>query len=462
MLIILVYKGGDVPNPTPADFPPTAQFGLKHTLDWILGSISHANQLADAFVRNASSRTSKDHTPLSGLPDGPANIMKRRHHEDVEGAASKPREDIADMGSESDFNPHRRRGSSTVGSVSDELPPVRTQHGYHPPLHSPDRHGPRLAGMNPPPAPHRHLPSPPARSFPSPTSLNFSSTAGPSPSSSQALSLPTPLGISHTHDNYLPPLAAPRASDSALREHTAALQHEVSLQKMALSSLQGEHDKLLAAFSRSQTRASTLEKKHAVSDNEIINLTEEKLRLQAQVLDLERDVEELTRSRDEFRQAAVQEGAQYIEIVNKASQLEELRADEQRAWNRMKEEMEGKIAALSTEGNGDTSAPEITSVNIAHAGRDMDEMDIGAAELPADALGTLKIERTEQLPLDDAARRSSQSPLETVESLRREIRLLRERCSQAEEALQDIRDDSRSMEELARTIQSRADSAAGN
>lgn len=460
MLIVHVYKAGDAPNLAPADFPSSAQFGLKHTLDWILGSISNANQLADAFVRNASSRTLKDHTPLSSLPDGPVNIMKHHHHGDVEGAVSKTREDATDRGSDSDFDSHRRRGSSNVASGSDDLPPARTQHGYHPSLHSSDSHGPRLSGMNPPPAPHRHLPSPPGRSFPSPTSLNFPSTTGPSPNSSQALSLPTPLSVSYTHDNYLPPLTAPRASESALREHTAALQHEVSLQKMALSSLQGEHDKLLAAFSRSQTRASTLEKKHAVSDNEIINLTEEKLRLQAQVLDLERDVEELTRSRDEFRQAAVQEGAQYIEIVNKASQLEELRADEQRTWNRLKVEMERKIAALSTESNVDTSARDL--VDITNEGQDTDEMDMGTAELPADARGTLKIERTEQLPLDGEACRASKLPLETVESLKREIRFLRERCSQAEKALQDIRDDSRSMEELARTIQSRADTAAGN
>jgi hypothetical protein len=75
----------------------------------------------------------------------------------------------------------------------------------------------------------------------------------------------------------------------------SALQHEISVQKIAFSSLQGEHDKLLAAYSRSQTRASALEKKHNVSDAEIISLTEEKLRLQAQVVDLGGDVKGLSR-----------------------------------------------------------------------------------------------------------------------------------------------------------------------
>lgn len=387
--------------------------------------------------------------------------MKRRHQDDVEGVA-KTRGDPVDIGSDADFNSQRRRGSSTIGSVSDELPPVRPQHGYRATLHSSDGYGPRLPVMNPPPAPNRHLPSPPGRSFPSPTSVNFPSPAGPSPSgSSQGANLPTPLSAAHSIDNYLPPLTASRASDPALREHAAALQHEVSLQKMALSSLQGEHDKLLAAFSRSQTRATTLEKKHAVSDNEIIDLTEEKLRLQAQVMDLERDVEDLSRSRDEFRQASVQEGAQYIEIVNKASRLEELRADETRAWNRMREEMERKIAALTTAGSEENSGPETASTDVTRA-TITDEMDMGTAHLPSHAIAGLKIERTERHTLDEQTPHTSESPPETIESLKMEIRLLRERCAQAEKALKEIRDDSRSMEELARAIQSRADAAAAD
>jgi chromosome segregation ATPase len=112
------------------------------------------------------------------------------------------------------------------------------------------------------------------------------------------------------------------------------LQHEVSVQKIALSSLQNEHDKLLSAFSRAQTRINALERKHDVSDTEIITLTEEKLRLQAQVTELERDIEELARSRDEFRQAAVQEGSQYVEIVKKASLLEAIAGEERKVWKR--------------------------------------------------------------------------------------------------------------------------------
>lgn len=232
---------------------------------------------------------------------------------------------------------------------------------------------------------------------------------------------------------------------------------------MALSSLQGEHDKLLAAFSRSQTRASTLEKKHAVSDNEIISLTEEKLRLQTQVMDLERDVEELSRSRDEFRQAAVQEGAQYIEIVNKASRLEELRADETRAWNRIKEEMERKIVALSAEGRESSSGDgEIISAEIAHTTRVTEEMDMGTGKSPPGSAGPLKIERADQSPLNEQIPHNLETSQEYVESLKSEIRHLRERCTKAEKALREIQDESRSMEELAKSIRSRADLAVAD
>lgn len=201
-----------------------------------------------------------------------------------------------------------------------------------------------------------------------------------------------------------------------------------------------------------------------MSDNEIITLTEEKLRLQTQVMDLERDVEEISRSRDEFRQAAVQEGAQYIEIVNKATRLEELRADETRAWNRIKEEMEKKIAALSAEGGGNSSgesAPTETT-ETRQTTRDTEEMDMGTGEYPPKSLAGLKIERTDQPPLNENTPHSSETPQESVESLRSEIRRLRERCTQAEKALRQIRDDSRSIEELVKAIQSRADAAGAD
>ena len=319
----------------------------------------------------------------------------------------------------------------------------------------------RGSGMNPPPAPNRQLPSPPGRSFPSPTSLSFPSPSTPSYGiNSQGVNLPHPSSLhQQTTNNYLPPITAAPSSDSALRDHTAALQHEVSVQKIALSSLQGEHDKLLAAFSRSQTRASALEKKHAVSDSEIISLTEEKLRLQAQVIELERDVEELARSRDESRQAAVQEGSQYVEIVKKASRLEEIAGEERKNWKKEKEDMKRKIEALkakSEEAQGGLDSAE-DSGSSSRPGEDMETDSPASSEKVVPVLKMeLANEPQQAVPISHPT--GPPEPEESMEDLRAETRRLRERCAEVEGTLRAFRDKSRSMEDIIKTLLERADS----
>jgi chromosome segregation ATPase len=255
------------------------------------------------------------------------------------------------------------------------------------------------------------------------------------------MNLPPPSNLHQpSSTTYLPSLSSSHSPD-ALQAHSAALQHEVSVQKIALSSLQNEHDKLLAAFSRSQTRASTLEKKHAVSDNEIITLSEEKLRLQAQVIELERDVEELGRSRDEFRQAAVAEGAQYVEIVKKASQLEEMAGEERKSWNKLKAEMEKRIEELSTVNKG--REQPIPSQLLQHA---IDDIDTPASSV--EATTDVKIE-----PLSETGPTSYPAgSQESISDLKEEIRQLRRRCAEFESVLRAIRDDSHSMEGLVAAL----------
>jgi len=271
--------------------------------------------------------------------------------------------------------------------------------------------------------------------FPSPSTGSYGSTT-------QSINLHPPASLHQS--TYLPPYGSAHSSD-ALQAHSAALQHEVSIQKIALSSLQGEHDKLLAAFSRSQTRASALEKKHAVSDSEIISLTEEKLRLQSQVLELERDIRDITRSRDGFRQAAVQESAQYIEIVKKASQLEIIAGEERKTWNKLKAEMELRIEAMS---RTDDRAMEGTLLNIV----DSSPHIIHDVNTPASSTNTnasMKIEPTSH---------SLPGPNVVVfqhdhnEDLREEVRQLRRRCAEAEDALRTIRFDSDSIEGVIQAL----------
>jgi hypothetical protein len=453
----MCIKGAELLSLASVDYPPISQFGLKQTLNWILGSITHVNQLADERVRDPSARTLQDPTPGTKPHDGLPGSIKRRRNGDVDGVA-KTREEVANLGSDAEASFQRRRGSSIIAPVGEEQAPARSHHDYLPAIHPSDSQVSRLSSMNPPPAPIRQLLSPPGRSFATPTTtgLNYPSSSAYSPAgNSQGVNLPALVNLKYETENHLPPLDAPQPPDSALREHAAALQHEVSLQMMALSSLQAEHNKLLSAYSRSQTRASTLEKKHCVSDNEIVDLTEEKMRLQSQVMDLERDVEELSRSRDETRRTAVQEGAQYVEIVDNASRLEKMRATEAKAWNQMKEEMERKIQALSAEARPEGGRGGTASTTTDHAIRVRREPGTETPALRTDPSRGWRNERAGE-PRHDGPR----TPYETIERLQDEIGRLRERWMQAEKALEEIRGHSLSMEGLVKAIQGRTDMTA--
>lgn len=116
----------------------------------------------------------------------------------------------------------------------------------------------------------------------------------------------------------------------AVATHTATLQHEVSVKAYALQTLQQEHDKLLAALSRSQTRSRALEEKQVVADNEVNVLSEDRNRLMDRIAELEKEVSEVSEARDEYRNAGVKEGKQYVEIVRMASRLELMAAEERK------------------------------------------------------------------------------------------------------------------------------------
>ncbi|RQM08216.1 hypothetical protein DH86_00000668 [Scytalidium sp. 3C] len=256
-----------------ADYPPIAQSGLKLTLNWLLGKINYVNELADNYVQRAplNPGTTIDLDPenSSNLQDGSSDIMKRRYPSGID---EHGHADAADSAAPADANQPKRRSLAAGLSGPDELPPIRSQTSYFPPMSTPDALGPRASNLQHPPPQSRQLPSPPGRSLSSPTSLSFqaSSSAYGQP---QSVGLPPASTLQQTNvSNVLPPISVGSSSESALREHAAALQHEISVQKMALSSLQAEHDKLLAAFLRSQTRASALEKKHAALRAEIRRL----------------------------------------------------------------------------------------------------------------------------------------------------------------------------------------------
>ncbi|KAI9646184.1 hypothetical protein NHQ30_005624 [Ciborinia camelliae] len=422
------------------DPPPIIDFGLKQTLHWILTKINKVNELADKFVQQVPPGASKNPfnkdvlSAINGVTrDGPLDIMKRRIDDDHQ----RPMLNSLDT---SDSRMHQRRKSLAM-SASEELPPIRTQSPYHPTPLPIDNTSQRLSIMNPPPAPNRQLPSPPGRAFPSPTSVNFSSPSG---SASYISPSGGPLQSSnlHTSTNVLPPITGTQSSDSALQVHTAALQHEVSIQKIALSSLQGEHDKLLAAFSRSQSRASALEKKHQVSDTEIFSLTEEKARLHTQVLELEGDVEDLAKSRDSYRQAAVQEGAQYVEIVKMASQLEEKTGEERKNWNKLKLELEQRIQELSA-GMKTHTQDSSTTLLIPEETR----RNTPSPSEHKKFEGSTGTTATESISDAQLGAKDDQADL-----LRAEVERLRKRCEEVEAALRAVRQESRSMESIVEAL----------
>ncbi|KAI9839149.1 MAG: hypothetical protein M1819_003142 [Sarea resinae] len=137
---------------------------------------------------------------------------------------------------------------------------------------------------------------------------------------------------------YAPASPSAPPSQTAQAAHFQDLQHQVSTKTLALQTLQREHDNLLSAFSRSQTRCSTLEKKFQVSDAEINSLTEERIKLQGLVEGLESQVESLVRSRDEARKQSVANGGQYMKIMGMASKLEAQGAADRKKWKDKEDE----------------------------------------------------------------------------------------------------------------------------
>jgi hypothetical protein len=349
--------------------------------------------------------------------------MKRRFLADSQDVLARQRRRSSDINSNVEVHDYQpmlpdpsnlgespRRLSTTGVASNDVLPPIRSQSPSHP---SSDGYGTRLPSMKPPPTPGRQLPSPPGRSHASPPSYNMPSPSSTYPPSVVSTSAQPPHP---SLPNILHPLSPTPSSSlgasTAIQAHTAALQHEVSVKKYALQTLQGEHDKLLAALRRSQTRARTLEEKQVASDLEINTLAEERVRLLTQVQELEQSIADVSKSRDEFRQAAVKGGAQYVKIVRMASQLEMMAGEERREWRRKLEESKATIDTLRER-----------------------------AAAPAGPDGTAG--EFETLPSGEAG---------PEDELKKEVQRLRVRCAEMETALKNIRTESQRFGEAVVTL----------
>jgi len=170
-----------------------------------------------------------------------------------------------------------------------------------------------------------------------------------------------------------------------------------------------------------------------VSDVEINTLTDEKEKLQAQVIALEAQVAELTQGRDEARRQLVANGAQYMKIVEMASQLQAQGADDRKKWDREKEELASRIRVLEASVS-QTSLPalprEAVEAQSTEESEGMEEIQIGQTTTPA----------------------SSSVSDRAVESLRVEVINLKSRNEALENTLRTLRDESRFMQEAAQGV----------
>ncbi|RVX72107.1 hypothetical protein B0A52_04705 [Exophiala mesophila] len=208
--------------------------------------------------------------------------------------------------------------------------------------------------------------------YPSSASSVFGSAQSPMQSQPSSRTLPSPPGqhfAAGSASAAVPysPTAAAAAAAAAHNSHLQELQHQISTKSLALQTLQREHDQLLSAFSRSQIRCTALEKKSRVADHEINTLTEDKLRLQQQVEELESQVNDLMKSRDEVHQQSTADGAQWRQIMAMSSQLQMKGADEARrfkqekdAWQRDRDLLQKRIEALES---GKVNLPEANPVS---------------------------------------------------------------------------------------------------
>jgi len=381
----------------------------------ILDLAQEANDLTKHLVQAAATNYLQNARNTSPEDiQAPLQVMKRNFPGDSREVLNKPRQPseinvspgYQDYASGHELAlPFESRRQSLAGLVgSDRLPPIRP---YSPTQPLQDGCGFTLPSMKPPPTPSRHLLSP-GRSHASPPPFNI-----PSPNSTLGRpSFSYPGSLPNIHHPLSPTLSSSlgiTATTGAVQAHTAALQHEVSVKKYALETLQDEHNKLHSAYRRSQMRARTLEEKQVTSDREINTLSEDHARLLAQIAELEQGVSDLSKSRDEFRQATVKEGAQYEQIVKQASQLEKMAGEERREWTRrLKESEAGRAQAY---------------LSVLEAGK------LAAAQQSSSA--------DQQASPDEGS----------VEDLKREVRRLSGRCGDLASTLRSIRSEAQRVSE---------------
>ncbi|KKY18398.1 putative spx domain-containing protein [Phaeomoniella chlamydospora] len=282
----------------------------------------------------------------------------------------------------------------------------------------------------------------------------------PSPTSGLYLTSPTSSKLPVEPSHSPPQHATSFVTNIARTTHLQDLQHEVSKKTLALTTLRKEHEALLAAYGRQQTRCTTLEKKTRVSDNEINDLTEERIRLQTQVEMLESQVEDLIRVREEAHKQSVANSAQYMQIMTMSSKLQAQGAEEARMWKLEREQWEKeksvfikKIADLESKAvSGDAIRD---TGGISRIGLDYTNVEVPPSSPPADLSTSVTCTSTDPLGLLQFENADLKRTIETLEAKIQQMSTEAEEIDRAMNSMMRIR---RRLTDITEPCASHADS----
>ena len=147
----------------------------------------------------------------------------------------------------------------------------------------------------------------------------------PTPSMAYPLQLPT---AKIPYPFVLPPISPSLAGPVNQLPSAQDLRKLLATKTLVFESLQREHQHLLSAFSRSQSRIICLDQSCSASTAEINYLADERIRLEAHIETLEAKVRALQLLRDDIQTQSMTEGAQYMKIMAMSSKLEAQRVSD--------------------------------------------------------------------------------------------------------------------------------------
>lgn len=155
----------------------------------------------------------------------------------------------------------------------------------------------------------------PPRLLPSPSSLTYSAPKASMPPPTAASVSPPPAS------HHAPPLMHAASPSTAISQHIADLQRQISLKTLSLQSLQSEHTSLLQKWHRERIRYQAVEKKARVADQEVDELASKNEELVDQVKSLETQLEDNERKREEASDLIAKEKAQWGRMLEMGGKL---------------------------------------------------------------------------------------------------------------------------------------------